>query len=153
MIRGAALAAVTTGLLLLPGAVEAQDLAIEVTTVRATESGPCDPELESLRPRLRRLAGYHAYRLIGEQQRRVAWRNTAAFDLADGHSLKLLPKGMDDERVKMQVRLLDGRRRLLDTNIRLVNGGTMVFGVGRDARGGNRALLILLRVLRAKQKP
>ena len=44
----------------------------------------------------------------------------------------------------MQVRLLEGRRRLVDTNVRLVNGGTMVFGVGRDARGGDGAVLILL---------
>jgi hypothetical protein len=145
MMRGAALAAVTTGLLLLPAAVEAQDLAIEITTVRAAERGPCDPELESLRPRLRRLAGYRAYRLVGEQQRRIAWRSTAEFDLGDGRSLMLLPKGMEDQRVMMQVRLLDGRRRLVDTNVRLVNGGTMVFGVGRDARGADGALLILLR--------
>src|SRR5262249_61609288 len=67
------------------------------------------------------------------------------FDLGGGHKLVLLPKGMEDQRVMMQVRLLDGRRRLVDTNVRLVNGGTMVFGVGRDARGGDGALLILLR--------
>ena len=144
---GAALAALTGGLLMLPGAAgaDAQNLDIQVTTVRAAERGPCDPQLEALRPRLRRLAGYRAYQLVGEQQRRVAWRSTEAFDLGDGRTLLLLPKGMEDHRVMMQVRLLDGRRRLVDTNVRLANGGTMVFGVGRDARGGDGALLILLR--------
>jgi hypothetical protein len=144
-MRGAALAAFTGGLLLLPGAAGAQNLAVQVTTVRAAERGPCDPKLEALRPRLRRLAGYRAYQLVGDQQRRVSWRITEAFDLGDGRTLVLLPKGMEDQRVMMQVRLLDGRRRLVDTNVRLVNGGTMVFGVGRDARAGNGALLILLR--------
>jgi hypothetical protein len=144
-MRGAALAAFTGGLLLLPGAAGAQNLAVQVTTVRAAERGPCDPQLEALRPRLRRLAGYRAYQLVGDQQRRVSWRITEAFDLGDGRTLVLLPKGMEDQRVMMQVRLLDGRRRLVDTNVRLVNGGTMVFGVGRDARAGNGALLILLR--------
>jgi hypothetical protein len=147
---GAALAAFAGGLLLFPAAGEAEALDVQVTTVRAAERGPCDPQLEALRSRLRRLAGYRAYRLVGEQQRRVAWRITEAFDLGDGHTLMLLPKGMDDRRVKMQVRLLDGRRRLVDTNVRLVNGGTMVFGVGRHARGGDGALLILLR---AEQGP
>jgi len=140
-----ALAALAGGLLLAPPPVEAQNLAIQVMTVRATERGPCDPQLEALRPRLKRLAGYRAYQLVGDQQRTVTWRNTEAFDLGDGRSLVLLPKGMVDERVMMQVRLLDGRRRLVDTNIRLANGGTMVFGVGRDARAGDGALLILLR--------
>jgi hypothetical protein len=144
-MRGAALAAFTGGLLLLPGAAGAQNLAVQVTTVRAAERGPCDPQLEALRPRLRRLAGYRAYQLVGDQQRRVSWRITEAFDLGDGRTLVLLPKRMEDQRVMMQVRLLDGRRRLVDTNVRLVNGGTMVFGVGRDARAGNGALLILLR--------
>jgi hypothetical protein len=148
VILGAAVAAITGGLLLVPPAAGAENVDIQVTTVRATETGPCDPKLEALRPRLRRLAGYRAYRLVGEQQRSVAWRSTEEFDLGDGRTLLLLPKGMQDQRVMMQVRLLEGRRRLVDTNVRLANGGTMVFGVGRDARGGDGALLILLRAER-----
>ena len=136
---------VVAALLLVAAGAGAQPLEIHVTTVRAADRGPCDPQLEAMRPRLRKLAGYRAFQLIGEQQRRVAWRNTEAFDLGDGRSLVLLPKGMSDERVMMQVRLLEGRRRLVDTNVRLVNGGTMVFGVGRDARAADGALLILLR--------
>jgi hypothetical protein len=143
---GASFVVVTTLLLIAAGA-HAQALDIQVTTVRAADSGPCDPQLEAMRPRLRKLAGYRAYQLVGEQQRRVAWRNTEAFDLGDGRSLVLLPKGMADERVMLQVRLLEGRRRLLDTNVWLVNGGTMVFGLGRDARTADGATLILLRAL------
>jgi len=142
---GGVLAALASATLIVPCTAEAQPLDIQVTIVRALEAGPCDPQLESLRPRLRHIAGYRAYHLLGEQQRRVAWRNTEAFDLGDGRTLLLLPKRMEDQRVMMQVRLLDGRRRLVDTNVRLANGGTMVFGVGRDARGGDGALLILLR--------
>jgi len=141
--RGASVVVAT--LLLIAAGAHAQALDIHVTTVRAADSGPCDPQLEAMRPRLRKLAGYRAYQLLGEQQRRVAWRNTEQFDLGDGRSLVLLPKGMSDERVMLQVRLLEGRRRLVDTNVRLVNGGTMVFGLGRDARAGDGALLILLR--------
>ncbi|HJW68590.1 MAG TPA: hypothetical protein VJ829_04450 [Candidatus Binatia bacterium] len=136
---------VVSALLLIAAGVDAQTLDIHVTTVRAADTGPCDPQLEAMRPRLRKLVGYRAYQLLGEQQRRVPWRNTEAFDLGDGGSLVLLPKGMSDERVMMQVRLLEGRRRLVATNVRLVNGGTMVFGLGRDARTADGALLILLR--------
>jgi hypothetical protein len=142
---GGATFVVVAALLTIVSGAGAQNVDIQVTTVRAADTGPCDPQLEAMRPRLRKLAGYRAYQLIGEQQRRVAWRNTEAFDLGDGRSLVLLPKGMSDQRVMMQVRLLEGRRRLVDTNVRLVNGGTMVFGVGRDSRTADGALLILLR--------
>jgi hypothetical protein len=142
---GGATLVVVAALLTIVSGAGAQNVDIQVTTVRAADTGPCDPQLEAMRPRLRKLAGYRAYQLIGEQQRRVAWRNTEAFDLGDGRSLVLLPKGMSDQRVMMQVRLLEGRRRLVDTNVRLVNGGTMVFGVGRDSRTADGALLILLR--------
>jgi hypothetical protein len=151
-VFGAALAALASTMLIVPCTAEAQPLDIQVTTVRALEEGPCDPQLESLRPRLRHIAGYRSYHLIREQQRRVAWRNTEAFDLGDGRSLVLLPKGMVDERVMMQVRLLEGRKRLVDTNVRLANGGTMVFGVGRDARSGDGAILILLRAQNSPQQ-
>jgi len=145
-MRGAVLAAVAGGFLLLPvaGAEVKPPLAVQITTVRATEDGTCDPQLEGMRLRLRKLAGYRGYQLLGDERRRVAWRETEEFDLGEGRSMLLLPKGMDDQRIVMQVRLLEGRRRLVDTNVRLINGGTMVFGVGRDARGGNGAVLILL---------
>jgi len=149
---GGVFAALASAMLIVPCTAEAQPLDIQVTTVRALEEGPCDPQLESLRPRLRHIAGYRAYHLLGEQQRRVAWRNTEAFDLGNGRSLVLLPKGMVDERVMMQVRLLEGRKRLVDTNVRLANGGTMVFGVGRDARSGDGAILILLRAQNSPQQ-
>jgi hypothetical protein len=152
-VFGAVLAALAGAMLIVPCTAEAQPLDIQVTTVRALGEGPCDPQLESLRPRLRHIAGYRSYQLLGEQQRRVAWRNTEAFDVGDGRSLVLLPKGMVDQRVMMQVRLLEGRKRLLDTNVRLLNGGTMVFGVGRDARSGDDgAILILLRAQNSPQQ-
>ena len=151
-VFGAVLATLASTMLILPCTAEAQPLDIQVTTVRALEEGPCDPQLESMRPRLRHIAGYRSYHLIGEQQRRVAWRNTEAFDLGDGRSLVLLPMGMVDERVMLQVRLLEGRKRLVDTNVRLANGGTMVFGVGRDARSGDGAILILLRAQNSPQQ-
>jgi hypothetical protein len=145
-MRGTVLAAVAGGLLLLPAAgAEAQPVAVRVTTVRASDEGTCDPKLEGMRLRLRKLAGYRGYQLLGDVRRRMAWRETEEFDLGGGRSMVLQPKGMKDQRIMMQVRLLEGRRRLVDTNIRLVNGGTMVFGLGRDARGGDGAVLILLR--------
>jgi hypothetical protein len=52
---------------------------------------------------------------------------------------------MVNDVVKMQVRLLEGRRRLVDTKVGVANGGTMMFGVGRDRHLGDDALIILLK--------
>jgi hypothetical protein len=120
-------------------------LRIRVTAVRAAESGPSDPQLVSLRPRLRRLVGYRAFQIVNQEERTCDWRTETRFALPGGRRLQLLPKGRDRDMVKLQVRLLEGRRRLVDTNVGVMNGGTMMFGVGRDARIGDEALIILLK--------
>jgi hypothetical protein len=120
-------------------------LTVQVTAVRAAESGPSDPELVSLRPRLRLLVGYRGFQIVTREQRPCDWRAETRFVLPGGRVLQLLPKGNDGDVVKMQVRLLEGRRRLVDTNVGVMNGGTMMFGVGRDPRIGDDALIILLK--------
>jgi hypothetical protein len=125
--------------------VPAHALQIQVISVRAAESGPSDPQLVALRPRLRRLVGYRAFQIVNQEVRTCDWRSETRFALPGGRHLQLLPKGYDDDVVKMQVRLLEGRRRLVDTNVRVVSGGTMMFGVGRDPHLGDDALIILLK--------
>ena len=120
-------------------------LRVQVTAVRAAESGPSDPQLVSLRPRLRRLVGYRAFQIVQREERPCEWRTETRFALPGGRHLKLLPKSIDRDMVKMQVRLLEGRRRLVDTNVGVMNGGTMMFGVGRDPRIGDDALIIMLK--------
>lgn len=122
-------------------------LTVQVTAVRAAESGPSDPELVSMRPRLRRLVGYRAFQIVTREVRPCDWRAETRFVLPGGRLLQLLPKGNDADVVKMQVRLLEGRRRLVDTNVGVMNGGTMMFGVGRDPRMGDDALIILLKAV------
>jgi hypothetical protein len=120
-------------------------LRVQVTAVRAAESGPSDPQLVSLKPRLRRLVGYRAFQIVSREDRQCEWRSEARFVLPGGRKLQLLPKNLDQDVVKMQVRLLEGKRRLLDTNVGVMNGGTMLFGVGRDPRMGDDALIIVLK--------
>ena len=122
------------------GAVE-----VQVTTVRATDQGQSDPVLDELRPRLRRLVGARAYQVVGDERRTCAWRSAEDFMLPDGVSLHVVPRGFEGDTVVMQVRLLDGRRRLVHTDIRLRNRGTMVFGVGREPRNGDGSLIVLLK--------
>lgn len=120
-------------------------IGLEVITVRAMASGPSDPEADSLRARLRRLVPYRSFRVVQGEERRCAWRSEEAFSIPGGRSLVILPKRMTAEAVAMQVRLLDGRRRLMDTRVRLRNRGTMLFAVGRGELDEDGAMIIVLR--------
>jgi len=117
---------------------------IQVMAIEAGNGGACDPRLEFLRSRLRRVVSYRSFRLVGDMQRDVLWQDTEVFVLPHGTRLLLLPKGREAQEVLLQVRLVDGRRQLVDTIVRLRNRGYMVFGVERDARA-DEALLVVLR--------
>jgi hypothetical protein len=142
---GAALGVALVASATLAQASPPDALRVQVTAVRAAESGPSDPLLVSLKPRLRRLVGYRAFQIVSREDRQCEWRSEARFVLPGGRRLQLLPKGFDRDVVKMQVRLLEGKRRLVDTNVGVMNGGTMLFGVGRDPRMGDDALIIVLK--------
>jgi len=142
---GAALGVALVASATLAQASPPDALRVQVTAVRAAESGPSDPLLVSLKPRLRRLIGYRAFQIVSREDRQCEWRSEARFVLPGGRKLQLLPKALDQDVVKMQVRLLEGKRRLLDTNVGVMNGGTMLFGVGRDSRFGDDALIIVLK--------
>jgi len=45
----------------------------------------------------------------------------------------------------MQVKLLDGERALIDTDVRLQNRGVMLFSVDQDSRVADGALVIMLK--------
>ena len=120
-------------------------LQVQITTVRAAEHGPSDAQLDELRPRLRRLVGYRSFVVVRDERRECAWQTAEAFKIPGGHLLHVVPKGMREQAVFMQVKLLDRRRPLIDTDVRLQNRGVMLFGVGRDANAADGALIIMLR--------
>ena len=73
------------------------------------------------------------------------WQTSEAFALPGGRILHVVPKAMRDQAVVMTVKLTDGSRALVDTDVRLQNRGVMLFGVGQDARGASGPLIIVLR--------
>jgi hypothetical protein len=140
-----AMRGLAVGALVLLAAVHALALEVQVTTVRASEHGPSDAQLIDLRPRLRRLVGYHSFRVVAREQRRCVWQTSEAFVLPGGRMLHVVPKAMRDQAVLMSVKLTDGSRALVDTDVRLQNRGVMLFGVGQDSGGALGPLIIVLR--------
>jgi hypothetical protein len=137
-------AAVALGCALAAEAAVAEDVMLQVVTVKARQRGESDPELRTLRPRLRRLVGYRSYRMVEDQQRGCAWQVPQQFRLPGGRVLVLRPQRLTDHRVIMQVVLLQGERRLVDTDVQLRNQGTMFLALGRNGRDDG-ALLIMLK--------
>jgi len=140
-----AAAVIALGCALAAEAAIAEDVMLQVVTVKAREHGESDPELRTLRPRLRRLVGYRSYRMVEDQQRGCAWQVPQQFRLPGGRVLVLLPERLTDHRVIMQVRLLQGDERLVDTDVQLRNQGTMFLALGRNGRTSDGALLIMLK--------
>ena len=140
VVLGIAVGAVS----ILGVAAMADALEVRITTIRATERGPSDAQLVPFRPRLRRLVGYRSYQVVDEERRVCRWQIAAAFPIPGGRELHVVPKGMRDQAIVMQVKLLDGARALVDTDVRLQNKGVMLFGVDQNASVADGALIIML---------
>ena len=118
-------------------------LEVQVTAVEASYDGPSDPQLLQLRPRLRRLVGYRAFRVLQDERRNCPWRSMAAFSLPGGRLVHIMPKGMRADEVMMHVQVVHGLRALVDTDLRLQNRGVMLIGLDEDVQAPGILLIML----------
>jgi hypothetical protein len=132
----------TVGVLSMPVG-HAAALEVQVTAVEASLEGPSDRQLLQLRPRLRRLVGYRAFRVLQDERRNCPWRSVAAFNLPGGRLVHIVPKGMRAEEVMMHVQVVQGPRALVDTDLRLQNRGVMLIGVDDDVQAPGILLIML----------
>lgn len=143
-MRRVAIVSICAVTVLVFAAGYAMALEVQITAVEASYEGPSDPRLLQLRPRLRRLVGYRAFRVLQEERRNCPWRSPAAFTLPGGRLVHVMPKGMRADEVMMKVQVVHGPRALVDTDLRLQNRGVMLIGVDDDVQAPG-ILLIMLR--------
>jgi hypothetical protein len=122
---------------------QALALEVQITAVEASYEGPSDPRLMDMRPRLRRLVGYRAFRVLQDERRNCEWRSPAAFSLPGGRLVHVVPKGMRENEVLMHVSVVNGPRSLVDTDLRLQNRGVMLIGVDDDVHAPGILLIML----------
>jgi hypothetical protein len=142
-MRRAALVSVCVVTVLSLAPRQALALVVQITAVEASYEGPSDPRLTNMRPRLRRLVGYRAFRVLQEEKRNCAWRSPAAFSLPGGRLVHVMPKVMRDDEVMMHVSVVNGPRSLVDTDLRLQNNGVMLIGVDDDVHAPGILLIML----------
>jgi hypothetical protein len=116
---------------------EVPQLIVTTRTVIASRTGPARPmdaSLRSLAPSLKRFP-YSSYRLLQAEFRPVALWGMAEFPVPGGRHLLVRPTEIDGDRVLLSVMLLQGRKTLMNTVLRLKNKGEFVVA-GPEHDGG-----------------
>ena len=119
------------------GTVDVGDaVEIRLGAVLASHQGQAfDQRLISLRRQFDSLFQYSSYRLMGEESRRVGWKREAEFRLPGGRHLVIIPRGSKDGRVSLNLMLMQGMRRLFNSEVSLKNNGTLLIGGPRYRDG------------------
>jgi hypothetical protein len=125
-------------------AVAGEMVELRIETVLATNSvQDSDKRLpDDMRRQLREFR-YKSYRLVQEERRRVGWGTRADFMLPGGRFLQVVPKQYADERIALQVMLMEGPSPtpLMNTALSIRNHGTLFFG-GRRYQDGTLIIRI-----------
>jgi hypothetical protein len=125
-------------------AVAGEMVELRVETVLATDSSTreFDNRLTDIRPQLNEFR-FSSYRLVQEERRSVNWGKQADFFLPGGRFLQVVPKEYANQRIALQVMLMEGTNPtpLMNTLLSIRNHGTLFVG-GRKHQGGTLIIRI-----------
>lgn len=126
-----------------PQILTGKTVAVEVETILATNnSEQMDNRLTDIRRRLR-IFRYSSYQLVHKRSQLVGWGKQADFMLPGGRFLQVVPREYVNERIGLQVILLEGDTPtpLMSTKLSIRNRG-LLFVMGREYQGGMLILKI-----------
>jgi hypothetical protein len=112
------------------GAAEnsSQMVQIKIGSILATnQTDEFDPRLKSLEKQLKVLK-YKSYRLLKEESQNVAWHGIATFDIPGGRKVFVNPQEFKDKQLALRVRMQEGQKPLVNTIVKLQNGGHFLLG-------------------------
>ena len=116
-----------------------QTVRVRIGTILATnQSDEIDPRLMKNQLKVMK---YRSYRLLKEETQNVPWQGNAAFDIPGGRSLLVTPQEFRNKQIALKVRLQHGDKPVVDTTVRLNNGGNFLLG-GPPHEGGVLVLSI-----------
>ncbi len=126
-------------LLLLGAWLEAGEVAQQVdlrigSILASNQSNDFDPRLAKMKNQLK-VFKYQSYKLIKEDHQKAGWNADASFEIPGGRSLIVVPQGRQNNQLSLKVRLLEGEKPVLDTTVRLREGGNLLLG-GPPHEGG-----------------
>ncbi len=110
-------------------AAEGDGVEVRIDTVLASNTGRnFDSALISLQQPFQSLFPYSSYRLIQGERRLIGWKREERFMLPGGRYLVVIPRGLQNDRVSLNVMLIHGTRPLVNTVLSLKNHGTFLVG-------------------------
>ncbi|HEY7319300.1 MAG TPA: hypothetical protein VIE89_17175 [Candidatus Binatia bacterium] len=118
-----------------------QIVRVKIGTILASnQSDEMDPKLSAVKNQLK-VMKYRSYRLLKEETQTVAWHGDAVFEIPGGRSLTVTPQELRNKQLALKVRLQHGEKPVVDTTVRLKNGGNFLLG-GPPHEGGALVLSI-----------
>ncbi len=118
-----------------------QTVRVRIGTILATnQSDEIDSRLNAMKNQLK-VMKYRSYRLLKDETQNVSWQGNAAFDIPGGRSLLVTPQEFRNKQIALKVRLQHGDKPIVDTTVRLNNGGNFLLG-GPPHEGGVLVLSI-----------
>jgi hypothetical protein len=112
-----------------PGGVK-----VVVYVIEASDGVPgVDPEIRHIVKQFHETFRYSTYQIVSKVPRNVPMGGEAKIALPGLRELRLYPRGYEEGRIRMKVRIVEkstrGRSRdVLNTEFRLIKGGTIVMG-------------------------
>lgn len=128
---------------LMPGySGAASNVRIEVKIILATQKkGPIDPRLQGLTRDLQSVLRYSSYELLGSKNINLATGGTGRVALPDNGVLKIVSRGIDGNRVILDIEILRNNSSVIHSVIKLRNNDRTTIG-GSEYRGGKLLLNI-----------
>ncbi|MBM4262507.1 MAG: hypothetical protein FJ145_13890 [Deltaproteobacteria bacterium] len=122
-------------------AASAQTVQVKIGAILASnQNDDFDSRLAGIEKQLK-VMKYRSYKLLKEESENVQGQANVTFSLPGGRSLVVSPQESKNNQHALKVNLKEGDKPVLDTTVRLNNGGNFILG-GPPHEGGVLVLSI-----------
>lgn len=106
-----------------------------MTILASNQKGSVDPRLKNVVGELQSVFKYSSYDLIGTKQMQLDLKQTGTAPLPGKRVLKVTPHRITGERVEMRLVIIRKKKKVFQTVVSLLNGGSIIVG-GPKHKGG-----------------
>jgi hypothetical protein len=111
-------------------------VAIDVGVVVASNEGTTmDPALSSIQNKLQSMFNYTSYRMVDRLKRTLSVGDTGDFRLPGNRSMRATPVPAKENKVRLDVQIMEGDRNILSTTLGLTRGGMVLVGGPSHQKG------------------
>jgi hypothetical protein len=109
---------------------------ITVKSILASEKGTSvDPRLKGLVQELQSVFRYSSYEYLGEKDLSISLNNKSVITLPGQRVMNIFARGIEGDRVVLEIELLNNNSRIAQTSIKLRNHSSFTIG-GQGYNGG-----------------